>query len=881
MERNWLSYLPIKIFQLSKIIETHRITTNDSYNPLFSIAFIQNTAADFDNDLEWNESKFDLTCTLKNSPSQLTVEFDYNNDLYSFGKINRLLNHYVRLIDAIGENMDKRISDISILSPSEKEMILENSGVKRDFETDSILSSLRKQIMENPYQIILSDNESSLSYEDFNLKTNSLANYLKDNFNLNEQDAVVLVANRSIESVLAFYSILKLNAVYVPLNPTAPKKRIMHIIDDVDAKAVLTNIDLDLENVVVDLGQKSLYEYDFDFDYDGLDLSCQGKLSILHTSGTTGIPKGVQISHENIESFLISAQKEFYDKDMNVFYHTTNIGFDTHLFEIIFSLLNGIQLHIIDENYDFTQIPKDILNQKSIINTVPFKLKMFFTLPNFENIMGNLGQLILAGEALSESLVAEIRKDYNPVIFNAYGPCEATIFASIKKVISDKVTIGKANINTQIYILNDEKQLCPIGIPGELCIGGKQLSEGYINQDDETDKHFISNPFDEGRLYCTGDLAYLDENYEINFIGRKDSQIKINGQRIEIDEINRQIEKNEDIIQAVTVANSSKTQLHSYIVSDRKIDTEKLLNDLTAVLLPFMLPSSIMQIESIPINKNGKIDTKNLPRPKSSKCKYLSPTNDIEKVIVEIWENVLDMDRVGINDNFYRLGGDSIKAIRIVSLLQNQNISCNPRDILNYKTPYLIAQNIKDKTEYSNYSNLKGEEEKSSYSNLKGEEEKSNYSNLKDKSNDYNSSFDLLPIQSYFFDQINRNDYTQEFILESTIDLDIDLLQAALDELTNLHEMLRAKFTLENGKHMQKIMPSNMQICQINEFEIADDFDGNIGKIIRKSKDSLDVFNKLIYVSLLRYDNKSYLIFVIHHLIVDGVSWSIILDDLT
>ncbi|WP_366925544.1 AMP-binding protein [uncultured Methanobrevibacter sp.] len=866
---------------MSKIIETHRITTNDSYNPLFSIAFIQNTAADFDNDLEWNESKFDLTCTLKNSPSQLTVEFDYNNDLYSFGKINRLLNHYVRLIDAIGENMDKRISDISILSPSEKEMILENSGVKRDFETDSILSSLRKQIMENPYQIILSDNESSLSYEDFNLKTNSLANYLKDNFNLNEQDAVVLVANRSIESVLAFYSILKLNAVYVPLNPTAPKKRIMHIIDDVDAKAVLTNIDLDLENVVVDLGQKSLYEYDFDFDYDGLDLSCQGKLSILHTSGTTGIPKGVQISHENIESFLISAQKEFYDKDMNVFYHTTNIGFDTHLFEIIFSLLNGIQLHIIDENYDFTQIPKDILNQKSIINTVPFKLKMFFTLPNFENIMGNLGQLILAGEALSESLVAEIRKDYNPVIFNAYGPCEATIFASIKKVISDKVTIGKANINTQIYILNDEKQLCPIGIPGELCIGGKQLSEGYINQDDETDKHFISNPFDEGRLYCTGDLAYLDENYEINFIGRKDSQIKINGQRIEIDEINRQIEKNEDIIQAVTVANSSKTQLHSYIVSDRKIDTEKLLNDLTAVLLPFMLPSSIMQIESIPINKNGKIDTKNLPRPKSSKCKYLSPTNDIEKVIVEIWENVLDMDRVGINDNFYRLGGDSIKAIRIVSLLQNQNISCNPRDILNYKTPYLIAQNIKDKTEYSNYSNLKGEEEKSSYSNLKGEEEKSNYSNLKDKSNDYNSSFDLLPIQSYFFDQINRNDYTQEFILESTIDLDIDLLQAALDELTNLHEMLRAKFTLENGKHMQKIMPSNMQICQINEFEIADDFDGNIGKIIRKSKDSLDVFNKLIYVSLLRYDNKSYLIFVIHHLIVDGVSWSIILDDLT
>ena len=847
-------------FSLEQIIENHKISTNDSYNPLFSIAFIQNTAADFDNDLDWNESKFDLTCTFKNSPSQLTVEFDYNKDLYSFEKINGLLKHYIRLIDNIEENMDKRICDISILSPYEEELILEKSSVKMDIETDPILTSLKKQIKENPSQIILSNQDSSLSYEDFDLKTNSLANYLKDNFNVASGDTVVLLANRSIESVLAFYSILKLNAVYVPINPLTPKKRIKHIIDDVDAKVLLTNIGMDLdmnldmsldlglnmENVdVVDLGQKSLYDYDF----DELDLSSQGKLCILHTSGTTGVPKGVQISHENIENFLTSVKNVFYDEDIKIFYHTTNIGFDTHLFEILFSLLNGIQLHIIDENYDFTQIPNDILNKKSIVNTVPSKLKMFFTLANFERIMENAGQLILAGEALSENLVAEIRKDYNPVIFNAYGPCEASIFASIKKVISDKVTIGKANINTQIYILNDEKQLCPIGIPGELCIGGKQLSEGYLNQDDETNKHFIANPFDEGNIYCTGDLAYLDSDYEINFIGRKDSQIKINGQRIEIDEINKQIEKNEEIIQAVTVANSRKTQLHSYVVSDRLIDTDKLLDDLTEVLLPFMLPASIMQIDSIPLNDNGKVDAKRLPQPKMPRYEYVAPSNDIERSLVGIWENVLDVKRVGIKDNFYHLGGDSIKAIRIVSLLQNEGINCNPRDILNYKTPYLIAKHVKYMADES-YGAVSG-------------------------------VFDLLPIQNYFFDQINRNDYTQEFVLESAIDLDIDTLERALDELTNLHDMLRARFKLIDGKYLQELLPLDTRIYEFKEYEIKEGFEIAISKLIGEAKDSLDVSSKLIDISLVRYGGKSYLVFVIHHLIVDGVSWSILLDDLT
>lgn len=303
-------------YSIEQIVEDHNIPTNNSFNPLFNIAFIQNTADDFDNNLEWDGSKFDLTCTIKNSPSDLTVEFDYNTDLYSFDKIKGLLGHYINLIDNIGKNMGMKIDDIDILSSGERERIIEMTGVKEDVKYDPILIALKEQIAKNPTMKILSNHESSLSYNDFDLKTNSLSNYLKDKFSVKKQDNIVLIANRSIESVLGFYSILKLNAVYVPLNPSAPEGMIRRIIDEVDAKVVLTNLDLDMDDVdIVDLNQKSLYDY----DYGEFELSSQGKLCILHTSGTTGVPKGVQITHENVENFLISAKKQFYDKDSRIF----------------------------------------------------------------------------------------------------------------------------------------------------------------------------------------------------------------------------------------------------------------------------------------------------------------------------------------------------------------------------------------------------------------------------------------------------------------------------------------------------------------------------------------------------------------------------------
>ena len=834
-------------YSIDRIISDHKISTDNSHNPLFSIVFLQNTSDGFENEVDWDDLQFELTCKLKDTESDLTVEFDYNSDLYSFNKINDLFDSYIFLIENIAYNIDKKIRDIMILTPENEEKIIRMAGSESEITHDPILLSFKKQVEKNPEKVILSDEKSSLTYRDLDMKTNSLANYLKENFGVKRQDYMILVANRRTESVAAFLSILKLNAVYVPVSPFAPKERIRYIAEEVNAKVILTNINLYLENFdIVDLNQEYLYDY----DNAELQSASEGYLCIIHTSGTTGVPKGVQISHENMKNFLITAEDRFLDKNCEVIYHTTDIGFDISFIETLFPILNGIQVHVINENYEFSKVPEAILGQKSILNIVPAKLKLFLSLDDFDNVMKSVGQLILLGEILTESFVEEIRSSYNPVIYNAYGPSEATVFVSIKQIPpSNEVTIGKANINTQIYILNRERQLCPIGIPGELCIAGKQVSDGYLNKADVTENAFIDNPFGDGKLYCSGDLAYLGHDGDIHFIGREDSQIKINGQRIELDEINKQIERNEDIEYAVTIPNSEKTQLYSYIVSDKTIDIDKLLNDLELNLLPFMIPSSIMQIDSIPINSNGKIDIDKLPKPDAVENKYMPPSNDVEKAIVKIWEDILDIRPIGINDDFYHLGGDSIKAIRIVSLLQNEGIACSPRDILSYKTPYLIAKNASDETDIS-HDSVEG-------------------------------NVDLLPIQKHFFEEINRNDFVQKFILESKTDLDINVLQNALDKLMDIHDMLRASFEMENGRIVQRILPLNTRMCEISEFDLSGDLDENMEMIINDAIDSLDIFKKLIDVSLIRHDGRSYIVLVIHHLIIDGVSWSVLLDDLT
>ena len=314
-----------------------------------------------------------------------------------------------------------------------------------------------------------------------------------------------------------------------------------------------------------------------------------------------------------------------------------------------------------------------------------------------------------------------------------------------------------------------------------------------------------------------------------------------------------------DIIEDVTIQtinNNDNIELIAYVVPSDKIDNIDLLDCVREYVSEhkpdYMVPSYVVGLDVIPLTVNGKVDKSALPEVDvdSLSVEYVAPTNETEKTITDIFNEVFNQKSLGLYDDFVRLGGDSITAIRVVSLLEKNGISCSARDILNYKTPYLIAQHITENIELTSYDAIEG-------------------------------NIELLPIQSYFFDQVNLNNYTQQFVLKFNADVDTDILQKSLEELTNIHDMLRATYKFEKDNVIQEIQPLNTQICNINEHIIKDNLDKHLRKIFVKSTESINVENKLIDVNLIHYNDENYLMLVIHHLIVDGVSWNILLTDLT
>ncbi|MCR5027402.1 MAG: AMP-binding protein, partial [Methanobrevibacter sp.] len=423
----------------------------------------------------------------------------------------------------------------------------------------------------------------------------------------------------------------------------------------------------------------------------------------------------------------------------------------------------------------------------------------------------------------------------------------------------DSSSVGFISENTKIYILDSELRRVPYGAVGELYIAGHQVSEGYLNREDETRNAFIDNPFDSdedyGIMYRSGDMARLLPDGSLGFIGRRDGQVKIRGNRVELSEIEdilRELDYVEDVT-VQTVKDAGNRELVAYVVVKGNFDDIE-LKDLISSYVgerkpEFMVPSFVVSLDKIPLTINGKVDKRALPEIKfdSLRAEYVAPVSETERKIVDAFEQVFNQKEVSLYDDFVRLGGDSIKAIRVISLLQKDSVTCTARDILNYKTPYLIAQNIEEDVQMA-YDATEG-------------------------------TVDMLPIQKFFFNEVNRNNLTQEFILESFVDLDKDILQKSWDKLTDVHDMLRARYETACDEPVQEILPLNTRVCEINEFDI-DDLD-EIAKIRQDAINSIDISSNLMDVSIIRHEDKSYLLIVIHHLIVDGVSWSIILDDLT
>ena len=799
-----------------------------------------------------------------NDADLINIAYDYNTNKYEKSNIELIHPRIMQIIKQVLEKKDILLKDIDIVTPNEKlQIINEFNNTKTEYPSDkSVIDLFEEQVLKNPNDIAVCFENNTLTYKELNAKANSLASFLKRK-NIGLGDSVAMYLDKSLEAIVSIIATLKLGACYMPIDISYPEDRIKFMINDAKAKVLLTtsnlnfNIDINIPKIIVDLNS-DIYSKNTDFMPPKIKPS--DLAYIIYTSGSTGKPKGVMVCHKNIVRLVKNTNYITFSKGDRIL-QTGSIAFDASTFEIWGALLNGLELFLLKK--------EDLLNpvyfadyiKRNKITILFLTTALFNKFSETDPKMFNtLKYLFVGGEAYSFRHF-KLVKDSNPhlTFSHVYGPTENTTFSTyydIKDTSSGIIPIGTPLANSTCYVVSNSGTLQPINTPGELWVGGDGLSLGYLNREDLNSEKFIPNPFGEGYIYKTGDLVYLLPDGNINYIGRIDNQIKLRGFRIELSEIDSKILTYPGIKESVTVINSN--QICSYIISNETISLDKLTNYLKGILPVFMIPNFIMQLDSLPLNVNGKVDKKKLPTPSliNADKKIIPARNEIDKLIIEELKNTIHVDNISIGDSFFGIGGDSLNAITLCTHLSSKlNINISIKDI--FDKPI-----IKDLSDFVANNNIMETNQ-----TITKAEKRENY------------PLSSAQTRIYYANTVAYNEKTlynvSGGILFDTL-LDSNKLQLALNELVSLHSSFRTSFKYVNGELMQSIS-ENVDINLETEYSSLD------------AKTLTDAFPKPFDLSkapLLRAklyildNNKSLLLLDTHHIIVDGTSLSLIFDEL-
>ena len=689
-----------------KVVEILQPERNLSHSPLFQVMMaLQNNPV---NELSFGElslkplefeqivSRFDLTLELTETTKGLYGRIEYNTDLFDKDRIERMVEHYQVLIESIIYDPTVNVSDLEILTSSEKHQLLVGwNDTSVDYPKAKCVHQLfEEQAEKRPDNIAVVFEEAELTYRELNEKSNQLAHYLQKK-GIKPESLVGICVERSLEMIVGLLGILKAGGVYVPIDPTYPEDRISYMLEDADCEIVLTQEHLELPKT----NSEIIY---FDTDWDKIEnepnenvksgVTSDNLAYVIYTSGSTGKPKGVCVEHKNLNNYLFTIYNKydckfsFDDRCLNV----CNISFDVSVVEIFLPLIHGSELYIIKEKnlLELNEL-SDVLIDKQITFAYfpPSLLEIVSNILKQKQQKIHLNKLYVGVEPI-KGYVLEKYVDLNSdiKILNAYGPTESTISCTSYKFNSGEYTsrnvpIGIPNFNTKSYILDIYERILPIGVPGELHIGGEQVARGYLKQPELTAKKFIKNPFSDdpnSRLYKTGDLARYLPDGNIEFIGRIDNQVKIKGFRIELGEIEASINKLETIKNCVVVAKEDKIgnkRLVAYLVSNKELNIQEIREDLSRSLPNYMVPSLFVKLESLPITGNGKVDRKALMESDDkfeTTNEYVAPRNKTEQKLADIWSEALSIEKIGIYDNFFELGGHSLLATQVISTIREE-----------------------------------------------------------------------------------------------------------------------------------------------------------------------------------------------------------------
>ncbi|ALP37431.1 hypothetical protein ASL14_15810 [Paenibacillus sp. IHB B 3084] len=794
----------------------------------------------------------------------IQLALSYNEHLYDSEFMTRVVGHLNRLLAVGLHELELDIVRADMLSEDEKFQLLQSfNDTEKDYPRDRTIHQLvEEQAKRVPEATAVVFEGRRLSYAELNERANRLARTLRSVGVLPNQ-LVGLMARRSLETVVGILAVLKAGGAYVPIDPEYPEERIRYILENSNAQLLLTQRELlqqvPFEGTVLALDDEQAYSD------DGSNLepaSGPNDLAyVIYTSGTTGKPKGVMLEHRGLVSLKLMFADRLGITEHDRIVQFASLSFDASCWEVFKALYFGAALYIpTAETILDNRLFESYMNEHAITAAILPPTYSAYLNPDR---LPSLTKLVTGGSAVS----AEFVQQWKPKVhyFNAYGPTEASIVTTLWDADEEQperrvIPIGRPLANHRIFILDAHLQLVPPGVDGELCVAGVGLARGYLNHPELTAEKFVEHPFAPGeRLYRTGDLARWLPDGNIEYLGRIDHQVKIRGFRIEIGEIEEQLLKIDSVQETIVIAREGKSgqELCAYLVAGRPLTLGELRSALAQKLPNYMIPAHFVQLPRMPLTPNEKIDRKALPAPEGNALTggaYVAPRNEAERTLADVWQAVLNADRVGVTDHFFELGGDSIKSIQVSSRLHQAGYKLEIRDLFKYPTISQLNLHVKPIGRTIDQGEITGETA-------------------------------LTPIQHWFFESsfADPHHFNQSVMLYRKERFDEETVRQVLQKLAEHHDALRMVFhKTEQGfsARNRAIQEGGLFTLDVFDFKDAENTAQAVEAKATDIQAGIDLENgPLVKAGLFRCADGDHLLLAVHHAVVDGVSWRILMED--
>lgn len=862
---------------VNQVVKDRDLSRGSIINTIFNMNNIYNSELKMDNLILEDYEIVSKDCTTDilfhciESGEGMDLGFRYQTSLFSHKYIHDFAESYLYVLDQVIENPERLISEVKLLTESRENAMIQKYSQQKNvtLKEETVLDKFENLVMSNTEGYgIIHDSKYCYDYKTLNLLSDRLATILSKS---TKNGTIAVMVQPSAYFVIAVLSIWKVGAAYLPISPEMPTERIQYIMNDVSADTIIVDESIELDGLGFNLIHVEECKKETNATYERVSIVPQDTAYIIYTSGTTGVPKGVMISHGNLYNYVnwITGEAQITSSDKVII--VSSLCFDLVYTSLYSALAVGAELFIPD-TYTY-QDPVQLIkylnyNKITFMKTTPSLFQLIVDSNKLDELELYLRMIVLGGEAIHVNDIKKYHARYeNTTFMNHYGPTETTIgvvaciidFNHIEEYEVHPV-IGQPIDNTHVYILDDDMNVMPELVYGNIFVAGNGLGKYLDNQWNHNPKSFfeytVTGDKNE-RLYKTGDKGRFLKNGMIEFCGRNDEQVKIKGYRVDLIEIKNSLELNSAITEAAVILNKDENgnaKLSAYLVLSSDVTVGEIRRNLKRYLPEYMIPTEYFIVQKIPLTENNKIDKKRLIAENSkldTGVTFVEPKTEIEIYIANVWKKVLHVDKIGIYDNFFELGGDSISAVQVKAELGDYNIDL--RDLFQYSTISELSSRLKLKlTNNISQDKVIGE-------------------------------IPLTAIQKDFFAQkyVDSNYWNQANILYNVNGFDVDMIQKVFKRLLVHHDILRAVFYNNDGNVVQYIKDVDDIEFAIYEYAVADD---DVEREIHEKAKAIqeDICfedGPLFACAVFKTMKGDYLLIVMHHLIIDGISWRILIED--